>query len=237
MLLRQIFCLWSGLTHWLRHISMGGSPFLSRFQRGPGIIKKNFPKTLFSYWDRICSPFTHWQAHNQCGFRCGCFLSPCSSKNTCRCHIYSGSSFWVEVISKGFAWAPLSRFLVLLLCALSLSPIPQTTLLQHTHIAVFWKIWFPLVPRDSTANSDAKEKLQLNYFYCFCSKNITSSLPSVCRKYVALFLYNRCKSNSGRAVNPKCECILMYLELLQLESSTPIEDPELIIPGKVRKLV
>lgn len=52
-----------------------------------------------------------------------------------------------------------------------------------------------------------------------------------------LDIYNRCKSNSGRAINPRCECILMYLELLQLESSTPIEDPELIILGRVGKLV
>lgn len=192
---------------------------------------------VFTYWNSICSPFTHWQAHSQCGFKGGCFLSPCSIKNTCQCHIYSGTSFWIEAIRKGFACAPLSHFVELLLCAFYPSPIPQTILPQHTLIAGFWKMRLLLVPRDYTAKSDAKEKSELNYFYCFCSKNITSLLPNVCRKYVAWYLYNRCKSNSGRAINPRCECILMYLELLQLESSTPIEDPELIILGRVRKLV
>lgn len=116
------------------------------------------------------------------------------------------------------------------------SPIPQTTLPPPRHRAVFREIWFSLVSRDYTAHSDAKEKCELNYFDRFGSKNITSSLPNVCRKYVALFLYNRCKSNSGKAANPRCGCILMYFKLLQLESSAPIEDPELIIPGRVRKL-
>ena len=65
------------------------------------------------------------------------------------------------------------------------------------------------------------------------------SLPFclMCARNMWLDIYNRCKSNSGRAINPRCECILMYLELLQLESSTPIEDPELIILGRVGKLV
>lgn len=149
--------------------------------------------------------------------------------------------FWNELLGwgyqKGFCLCPTLSFLRASLMCFYPSPIPQTTLSQHTLIAGFWKMWLFLVPRDYTANSDAKEKSELNYFYCFCSKNITSFLPNMCRKYVAWYLYNRCKRNSGRAINPRCECILMYLELLQLESSTPIEDPELIILGRVRKLV
>lgn len=149
--------------------------------------------------------------------------------------------FWNELLGwgyqKGFCLCPTLSFLRASLMCFYPSPIPQTTLSQHTLIAGFWKMWLFLVPRDYTANSDAKEKSELNYFYCFCSKNITSFLPNMRRKYVAWYLYNRCKRNSGRAINPRCECILMYLELLQLESSTPIEDPELIILGRVRKLV